>query len=233
MSTPASAARVSVVMPVLNEETGIVDALAPLQAWRRDGAEVIVVDGDSDDDTAARAAPLCDRVLVVPRGRARQMNAGVDVARGGLLLFLHADTRLPDDAPVLLAWLAAGPPTWGRFDITIDGTQRWLRSVATLMNLRSRLTGVATGDQAIFAARELFAAVGGYPDIELMEDVALSKCLRRRQPPVCLRARVTTSGRRWAQGGLWRTVMLMWSLRLAYFLGADPARLARWYRQVR
>jgi len=225
--------RVSIIVPVLNEAAGIATALAPLQPWRRTGAEVLVVDGGSDDDTPRLAAAWCDRVIEAPRGRARQMNAGAAAARGALLLFLHADTRLPADAPAVLSALPTHGPLWGRFDVRIDGRDPLLPIVACLMNWRSRLTRVATGDQAMFVTRELFARSGGFPDIELMEDVALSKRLRRVSAPVNLRQRVTTSGRRWVQGGTLRTVLLMWGLRLGYVLGVTPATLARWYRHAR
>lgn len=229
----AASASLSIVMPVLDEAAGIVEHLAPLQPWRAAGVEVVVVDGGSADRTVELATPLCDRVVISTRGRALQMNAGAAVARGRLIVFLHADTKLPDGARERLLALARGGPTWGRFDVRLAGRHPLLRVVATAMNWRSRLTAVATGDQAMFVSRELFAQVGGFPAIPLMEDVALSKRLRRERAPVCLRERAVTSGRRWEQGGALRTVWLMWSLRLAYFLGVEPARLARWYRQAR
>ena len=222
----------SIVVPALNEAAGIVAALEALAPLRRRGAEVIVVDGGSADATAPLAAPLADRVLAAPRGRARQMNAGAAVARGRVLLFLHADTRLPEEADRLVCAavdaLGSGRH-WGRFDVRIDGRSRWLPLVAAAMNLRSRLTGIATGDQALFVARSAFNAVGGYRDIPLMEDIALSAALRDLGRPVCLAARAATSGRRWERHGVWRTVFFMWRLRLRFFLGADPRRLALEY----
>lgn len=215
----------SIIVPALNEAANLASALMALAPLRGQGVEVIVVDGGSSDDTMARAVPLADRVIVAPRGRARQMNAGAAVARGRVLLFLHADTRLPADALPLLADIVG----WGRFDVAIQGRSPWLKLVACMMNLRSRLTGIATGDQAIFVSRALFRAVGGFPDIPLMEDIALSKALKRLEWPVCRAARVTTSGRRWETHGIWRTILLMWRLRLRYFMGADPAQLAREY----
>jgi len=229
----AGGPRISVVVPVLNEGAGIGAALQPLQAWRGKGAEIVVVDGGSSDDTVVQARDLCDRVLDAQRGRARQMNAGAAVARGRLLLFLHADTQLPADAFAMLDALVDTPRLWGRFDVKIDGAHPLLRVIASAMNRRSRWTGVATGDQAVFVSRELFSLIGGFPDIALMEDVALSKRLRRQCPPRCLRAQVLTSGRRWLRGGVLRTVLLMWSLRLAYVLGVAPTTLARWYRHAR
>jgi rSAM/selenodomain-associated transferase 2 len=219
--------RLSIVMPVLNEAAEIEAALRALAPLRARGVEIIVVDGGSNDGTLALARPLADRVLSAPRGRAMQMNAGETTATGDALLFLHADTRLPDDADrIILAGLKAH--AWGRFGVRFDNGG-CLRLVAMMMNTRSRLTGVATGDQAMFMTRTAFVAAGGFPPIALMEDVALSARLKRLGRPLCLRARVTTSGRRWRRHGVWRTILLMWQLRLCYFLGADPARLARAY----
>jgi len=220
--------RLSIVIPVLNEAAAIGGALEPLMPLRARGTEVIVVDGGSTDATLDLARPLADRVLDAPRGRAAQMNAGAGVANGDVLLFLHADTRLPDHADELVRdALALRPRVWGRFDVTFDGGA--LPLVAAGMNLRSQLTGIATGDQAMFVTREAFASAGGFPQIALMEDVALSARLKRLSPPACLRARVTTSPRRWHTHGTLRTVLMMWRLRLAFFLGADPAKLARAY----
>ncbi len=211
-------------MPALNEAAGIraaLEALAPLRAC---GHEVIVADGGSDDGTAELARPLCDRVLVAPRGRALQMNAGASGATGDVLVFLHADTVLPPDAPHAIARVSN---LWGRFDVEIQGRHPLLKVVAWSMNLRSRLTGIATGDQAIFVRRDAFP---GFDEIPLMEDIEFSKAMKRRGAPACLRSRVRTSGRRWESRGVLRTVLLMWRLRLAYALGADPARLAERYR---
>ena len=170
-------------------------------------------------------------MLAAPPGRAVQMNAGARAAAGDVLVFLHADSRLPAGAAAAIARALAGGARWGRFDVTIAGRPRILRVVAAMMNLRSRLTGIATGDQGIFVERALFAAAGGYAQIPLMEDIALSKSLKRRGGrPACLRERITTSGRRWEAHGPWRTIVTMWRLRAAYALGADPARLAREYR---
>jgi len=222
--------RLSIVVPALDEASAIEAALAALRPLRAAGCEVIVVDGGSRDATARLAQPLADRVVAAPRGRASQMNAGAGAATGDALLFLHADTQLPPDAPGEIARaLATGPRAWGRFDVAIAGADPMLAVVALLMNARSRLTGIATGDQAIFARREAFEAAGGFPEIPLMEDVALSRALRRAAAPACLRSRVVTSGRRWERQGTLRTIFLMWRLRLAYALGADPRRLARRY----
>ena len=219
----------SIIMPVLDEAAGIEAALTALSPYRARGAELIVVDGGSGDSTAALARPLADRVLVAPRGRAAQMNAGAAAARGDIFLFLHADTRLPDDADAMIRdGLARSGRVWGRFDVRFDGAGL-LSLIAFLMNLRSRLTGIATGDQAIFVNRVAFESVGGVPPIALMEDIALSAAIKQISRPLCLRSYVTTSARRWHRHGILSTVLLMWRLRLAYFFGADPAQLARRY----
>jgi len=220
----------SVVVPTLNEAEGIVAHLTALQPLRRRGSEVIVVDGGSSDDTPKLAAPLADRVISARRGRASQMNAGSTDARGDVLLFLHADTRLPESADSLLTpELGDTRRLWGRFDVTIDGTHPLLPIVAWFMNRRSRLTGIVTGDQAMFIHREAFVKVGGFPEIPLMEDIALSRRLKCLGRPLCVSERVTTSGRRWEKRGVLRTIALMWRLRARYWLGADPSRLAQAY----
>ena len=220
----------SIIVPVLDEADHISSALTALVPLRARGAEIIVVDGGSADNTVALATPLADRVIASARGRATQMNAGAAAARGDVLLFLHADTRLPVDADrLILDGLARSRRAWGRFDVTIDSEHPLLPLVAASMNMRSRLTGIATGDQAMFATREAFDAVGGFPEIALMEDITLAQNLKRMSPPLCLRACVTTSGRRWERRGVLRTVLLMWRLRLAYFFGADPNDLRRRY----
>lgn len=218
---------ISIIIPVLNEADGIAAALAALEPLRGRGAEVIVADGGSTDGTPDIARPLADRVLSSARGRAVQMNAGADAATGDILLFLHADTRLPDDADALVRAALEGAHQWGRFDVQFAGGA--LPLVAASMNVRSRATGIATGDQAMFVTREAFASVAGFPEIALMEDIALAARLKRLSRPACLTARVTTSPRRWRTHGTLRTVLTMWRLRLAFFLGADPARLARAY----
>ncbi len=226
-------ARLSIVMPVLEEGAGIAVALAALAAMRGRGVEVIVADGGSLDDTVAKARPLADLVIVAPRGRAAQMNAGALRATGEVLLFLHADARLPDDADgLVLQALDESWRLWGRFDVALSGRPLVLRLVAFMMNLRSRVTGIATGDQAIFVRADAFRSVGVYPDIALMEDIALSKALKRLARPVALAERVIASGRRFEAKGAWRLILLMWRLRLAYWLGEDPKELARRYGYV-
>lgn len=222
----------SIVMPVLNEAAGIADALRALAPYRARGVEVIMVDGGSSDDTVARARPLADRVIEAPRGRANQMNAGAAVAKGDVLLFLHADTRLPDNADTLIAnGLARTKRAWGRFDVRFDDGG-WLNVIAFMMNWRSWASGICTGDQAIFMTRTAFEEIGGFPPIALMEDVAASAKLKRLGRPLCLSTRVTTSDRRWRQHGVFRTILLMWRLRLAFFFGGDPKSLARHYGYV-
>ncbi len=205
--------------------------LARLRSLERQGCEVLIVDGGSDDGGAERATQAGFRVLSSPKGRARQMNQGAAHATGDVLLFLHADTELPDGAPVSIrrALQRSGAP-WGRFDVVIDGTHPMLRVVAKLMNLRSRWTGIATGDQAIFVTRAAFDVVGGFPDQPLMEDIELSRRLLQRARPACIGDPVLTSGRRWESRGVWRTVLLMWRLRWAYWRGAPAEQLAQRYR---
>lgn len=223
-------ARLSIVVPVLNEAATLAESLAHLQPLRVRGAEVIVVDGGSHDGCLDAARPFADTVLASPRGRALQMNAGARAATGAVLLFLHADTRLPPDADLTIrAALAHSARVWGRFDIRLSGERPLLRVVEFFMNLRSRLTGIATGDQAIFVTRAAFDRAGGFPALALMEDVALSARLKHASRPLCLRARVVASSRKWQREGALRTIWLMWRLRLAFFLGADPSDLARRY----
>jgi glycosyltransferase involved in cell wall biosynthesis len=198
--------KLSIIIPVLNEGDNIAAALDALAHLRALGTEVIVVDGGSRDATVERAKLRADRVVLAPRGRALQMNAGAERASGDVLLFLHADTRLPAEASrLVLNGLDQSRRVWGRFDVKIDGRSRLLPVVAWLMRLRSRLTGIAPGDQAI------------------------CKRLKRLGRPLCLHACVTTSGRRWEKNGVLSTILLMWRLRFAYFLGADPNQLARQY----
>jgi rSAM/selenodomain-associated transferase 2 len=222
--------KLSIIIPVLNEEEGIAAALDQLADLRELGVELVVVDGGSRDATIQRARMRADRVISAPRGRACQMNAGAAAAAGDVLLFLHADTRLPKDADhLVLQRLDRCQREWGRFDVSIEGAHPLLSVVAWAMNVRSRITGIATGDQAIFVRRTAFAAAGGFPSIPLMEDIALCKQLKRRGRPLCLRARVCTSGRRWEDNGVLATILVMWRLRLAFFFGADPKKLARQY----
>ena len=219
------ASRLAIIIPALDESQRIAAALEALAPLRAKGHEVIVVDGGSSDATVERARPLADQVLPSARGRASQMNAGARAARAEALVFLHADTRLPALADALII-NALKVYAWGRFDVRIEGSHPLLPLVACAMNLRSRLTGIATGDQAIFVRRDMFV---GFPEIALMEDIAFSRTMKRVGVPACLRERVTTSGRRWERRGILRTILLMWRLRLMFFWGARPEDLARRY----
>lgn len=223
---------ISIVIPVLNEASGIVAALKRLQGFRGQGAEIIVVDGGSSDGTAELARPLADCVSSSRPGRGRQMNAGAAQACSEVLLFLHADTLLPPSALTLISDAVGQGAVWGRFDVRIEGSLRGLGMVAFMMNWRSRLTGIATGDQAIFIRRDAFRSQGGFPAIPLMEDIVFSSLMRRESWPACLSEKVTTSGRRWERHGLLRTILSMWWLRLRFFLGANPNDLAREYGYV-
>lgn len=226
--------QISIIIPVLNEETHIAQTLRALQPLRAQGHELIVVDGGSQDDSAKLAKPFADQVIIGQRGRSRQMNAGAHVAKGEILLFLHADTLLPMDGVIrIIENFKKGKKSWGRFDVRLSGKHFLLRFVAFLMNWRSRLTGIATGDQVIFVSRELFESIGGFPEIDLMEDITLSKILKRYGRPLCLRQKVITSSRRWEKNGVVRTILQMWYLRLAYFFGANANRLALKYRPIR
>lgn len=226
MNTPS----LSIIIPVLNESQGIEATLRALAPLQQRGVELVVVDGGSEDDTRSLARAHARVVLSGPRGRARQMNEGAAHARGDVLMFLHADTQLPPDADGLVLRAMATGATWGRFDVRISGSARMLRVIAALMNVRSRWSGIATGDQALFVRRAAFERLGGFPDQPLMEDVELSKRLCREQRPTCLRAKVVTSGRRWESRGVWRTIFLMWHLRWRYWRGEAPERLAEAYR---
>ena len=223
--------RLSIILPALNEAAGIDPVLRTLQTMRRRGAEIIVVDGGSADATVAIACPLADRVVAEQPGRARQMNAGTARSSGDALLFLHADTMLPPDADrQVLAALSHTPGSWGRFDVAIAGRSPLLRVVAATMNVRSRLSGIATGDQALFMTRAAYERVGGFPEQPIMEDVEMSSRLRALSRPICLRGPAVTSGRRWERDGVWRTVFLMWRLRWRYARGESPVSLAEDYR---
>jgi rSAM/selenodomain-associated transferase 2 len=226
----ARVTRLSIVIPALNEAENIERVLMGFVAAQARGVEIIVADGGSSDGTPALAAECADKVITCNGGRAAQMNAGASHATGDILLFVHADTELPHNADrLVLDGLAASGRRWGRFDVEIIGKSRLLSVIARMMNWRSRITGIATGDQAIFVARALFENVGRYPEIRLMEDVALTRTLKRHGKPLALRARVRTSGRRWDKHGVLRTTWLMWRLRFAYWRGTDPDELAGHY----
>ena len=229
--------RLAVVVPVFNEDAVIESTLARLAPLRARGAEVIVVDGGSTDATATLAIPHANQVLQSAPGRAQQMNAGAKAAIDGgadVLLFVHADCELPDSADELIdTALRTSGRVWGRFDVRIDGAAPMLRVVAAMMNWRSRLTGICTGDQAIFVTRPAFERLAGFPPIALLEDIEFSKRAKALSRPAAIGALVVTSGRRWQRHGVWRTIVLMWRFRLAYFFGADPQGLAQRYRDAR
>jgi rSAM/selenodomain-associated transferase 2 len=223
--------KISIIVPVLNEAqvlAGLLEGLAPLRAR---GSEIIVVDGGSTDASVDIATERGVPVITAPRGRARQMNAGAVVATGDVLLFLHADTRLPPDADSLVArQLTRSGRSWGRFDVRVSGRCRLFPLIGLLISWRSRLTGIATGDQAMFVTRSAFDSAGGFADLPLMEDVDLSQRLKRLDRPVCIGECVSTSGRRWETRGVWRTIILMWRLRWDYWRGVPAAQLADRYR---
>jgi rSAM/selenodomain-associated transferase 2 len=223
---------VSVIVPTLNEETVLSVTLQRAREPRV--REIIVVDGGSTDSTLAIAAPLADQVIRAPRGRAAQMNAGAERASGDILLFLHADTLAPNGYAAAIIDACAQPGViGGRFDVRLEPGTPLIWLTGELMNRRSRLTRISTGDQAIFIRREVFERLGGYADIPLMEDVDLSRRMKRVGGIACLRQRVTTSARRWHKQGVARTILLMWSLRALYFFGVSPARLQRAYTNTR
>lgn len=222
--------RPAIIVPVLNEAPNLPRLSNRLMPIAQAGIEVLFVDGGSTDGTPQLVEAAGFRLIRTERGRARQMNAGARAAGGDVLIFLHADTMLPAGALQAIDAALDGGREWGRFDVHIAGRPRLLRVVAGMMNLRSRVTGIATGDQAMFMTRAAFESVGGFPDQPLMEDIELSRRLRARTRPACLRAKVTTSGRRWESRGVWRTIFLMWRLRWDYWRGVPPDRLAEAYR---
>lgn len=222
---------ISIIVPMLNEIEQLPELMAHLQACHRRGCEVLLVDGGSDDGSADVAEAIGFTVVRSAQGRACQMNAGAAQAKGEILVFLHADTRLPPDADQLIvAALTPQNTVWGRFDVKITGGALMLKIIGWFMNCRSRLTGIATGDQTIFVKSAVFEAVEGFPEQPLMEDIALSGRLRRLYRPVCLKQSVTTSGRRWLSHGIWRTIWTMWALRWAYWRGVPAECLAQKYR---
>jgi rSAM/selenodomain-associated transferase 2 len=220
----------SIIIPTLNEATGLSDFLLALQPLRKH-CEIIIADAGSTDDTHRITRGLVDQFIVTAKGRAIQMNAGTKQASADILIFLHADTYLLAQALQSIQQGIDKGIQWGHFDIHLTGKSPLLKMVAQMMNWRSQLTGIATGDQAIFMTVKVFESVGGFPEIALMEDIELSKRLRRISPPYCIKSKVKSSARRWETFGVWRTIILMWRLRLLYFFGVSPEKLARFYRQ--
>jgi rSAM/selenodomain-associated transferase 2 len=222
--------KISIIIPVINEEINLASTLEYLQFIRQQGHEIVVVDGGSKDNSFMLAQEGADIVIASKSGRAIQMNSGAEVASGDVFLFLHADTILPDSVLTLLEKIAQTEWYWGRFDVRLSSNKFVYRIIELLMNLRSRLSSIATGDQAIFISRSLFIKVGGFPEIALMEDIEISRRLRVIVKPICLKQKVITSSRRWETKGVIVTVLLMWKLRLYYFFGVSPNKLKQLYR---
>jgi len=220
----------SIIIPTLNEQQGIETCLQALQQLRLQ-AEIIIADGGSQDETVTIAKAWADQVIRTKKGRAKQMNAAAKFATGEILIFLHADTFLPNDALILIEQALSSDKQWGHFNIHLIGSSLMLKVIAQMMNWRSCLTGIATGDQTIFVRSTLFKKIGCYAEIALMEDIALSRTLKTQGSPVCLKATVKSSGRRWQQFGVFKTILLMWNLRIRYWLGQSPDKLAALYRK--
>jgi rSAM/selenodomain-associated transferase 2 len=229
-SRRANEPRLSIVMPILNEAALLRDSLLPLQPLREEGLEIILADGGSSDGGPTLAAPLVDTLIESARGRALQLRVGSEVARAPVLWFLHADSEVPLQAVSAILSAVDEGARWGWFDVRLSGARPALRLVEWLMNRRARLTRIATGDQGLFVTRAVYRQIGGFPDLPLMEDIALSRLLRRSAGgPRILAGPLVTSSRRWETRGIARTVFLMWWLRLRFWLGEDPARLERIY----
>lgn len=222
--------KISIIIPVLNEEKALSYLLNSLQSFDDENHEVIVVDGGSFDNSLFIAQEKVKTVIVSKPGRALQMNSGAELASGDVLLFLHVDTILPESALTAISSSCINDNCWGRFDVRLSSDKSVYRLIEGFINIRSRLTSIATGDQAIFIKRDLFNRFNGFPEIALMEDVALSKRLKKQAAPVCLKDRVITSSRRWETRGVIATVLLMWKLRLYYFFGVSPDKLQKMYR---
>lgn len=223
--------RISLIVPMLNESEHLPELLEHLLHCKRTGCEIILVDGGSTDQSPEQAEALGFKVLRSAKGRALQMNLGASSAKGDILLFLHADTRLPSNADQLIFQaIQNNKAAWGRFNVHITGRSSMFRVIAWFMNHRSRLSSIVTGDQAIFITKNLFERVGGFPVQSLMEDIEFSKRLKLISKPIALKAKVTTSGRRWEQHGIWKTIYLMWHLRFAYWRGASADELSAKYR---
>jgi len=223
--------KLSFIIPAYNESPQIKQCLDNLKFLRQDGHEVIVVDGGSDDDTLSLAQPLCDIVITSEKSRATQMNVGAVKASGDYFLFLHVDTVIPENTSALFSKLEKN--NWGRFDVRLSGSHFMFRIIEACMNIRSRLSGIATGDQVIFVDKELFIKTDGFPELALMEDIAISKQLSQFSKPVCFKDKVVSSSRRWEKNGIIKTILKMWYLRLLYFFDVDTNKLARiYYRHV-
>jgi rSAM/selenodomain-associated transferase 2 len=223
------AVKLSVVVPVLNEELNLSRITSHLRSVIEQGHEVIIVDGGSTDNTLTIAYEITDTVIISKKGRALQMNSGASIASGKVVLFLHADTLLPENVAEIISAACVGESFWGRFDVRLSNNKYVYRLIECMMNMRSSLTSIVTGDQAIFIEKSLFDRIGGFPEIALMEDIEISRRLKKISKPVRLKSRVVTSSRRWERNGVFATVFLMWKLRLYYFFGVSPEKLNQMY----
>lgn len=219
----------TIIIPTFNEALGIEKCLLALQSLRQQGCQIIVADGGSIDETMALAKPLADLIISTDKGRAKQMNTGAKLANNDILLFLHADTFLPENTFELITKSLTSEYHWGRFDMYLSGSHPMFIIIALMMNWRSRLTGIATGDQAIFVKKLNFEIIQGYPDIALMEDISLCQQLKKFSAPICLKAKVSSSSRRWQDNGVVKTMLLMWWLRAGFYFGITSDTLAKLY----
>jgi rSAM/selenodomain-associated transferase 2 len=223
-----SGANISVIIPTLNEAAHIEDRISELRAVR--GVEVIVVDGRSDDGTLDLARAAGARTYTSPPGRARQMNLGATMAQSPILLFLHADTRLPQDFAESVRWtLALEGVVAGAFKLRIESASLGLRLIERMANARSRWLQMPYGDQALFLTAEVFRQTGGFPEIPLMEDFNFVRRLKRRGRIAIVPSPVLISARRWMKRGVLRQTLLNQYLIFATLLGVSADRLARWY----
>ncbi len=221
--------KLSIIVPVFNEASQIEQCLNKLQILRKSGHEVIVVDGGSSDNTDLLASPLCDQLIQSQKSRSIQMNVGAKKASGDVLLFLHADTSLPSTVVELFSEINKSENFWGRFDVSLSGHHLLFRIIEQCMNIRSRLTGIATGDQVLFVSKKMFNEINGFPEIALMEDIAISRILLKRSKPICFKDKVLSSSRRWEHNGIIKTILKMWLLRLLYYFHFDTNSLAKLY----
>ncbi len=221
---------ISVIIPTFNESKNITATLKQLQALRKNGHKVLLADGGSTDNTIALAAPFVDEIIISEKGRATQMNSAAVKTQSDVLWFLHADTLVPENSDTIICrHLENTRKVWGRFNIQLSGQNFLFRVIENMINLRSKLTGIATGDQGIFIQQDIFKKLNGFSEIPLMEDIEITKRLKKISSPVCITHKLTTSSRRWGKHGILKTVFLMWQLRLAYYIGASANKLARKY----
>ncbi len=223
---------IAIVIPVRNEAAMLPQALQRLKALQGVD-EIVFVDGESSDGSAALIQAAGFICLLSTAGRAKQMNMGTAQTKSEIILYLHVDTAISSSHISDIKKTYNQAFAYGRFDVSLSNKRLTYRIISFFINLRSCLSKVATGDQGIFVRRTMFEAVGGYPEIPLMEDIALTKALRRKGKVLCLRNKLETSSRRWEQHGVMRTVWLMWKLRFLYWLGVSPEKLAGMYRDAR